>query len=128
VQVLGGGSDELEIGSSATLLLEVGSSLELELGSSAMLLLEVGLSLELELGLLLELELGVIGSLSEPEHANSVKTAAAERMVLLIMVLPRNIVAKHLVMLRTLASFPASVFDRHGSGTALDFHKVTLLR
>jgi hypothetical protein len=131
-----GVSDEDEE-SSSSLELEPGS-LELELKLSE---LEPGL-LELELGLLelepgsLELEAWGSGSWSsEPEHANNVKATARSvkmeclrtaRRVLWVMVLPRNIVAKHLMMLRALASFPASVFDRHGSGTALGFHKVTL--
>ena len=41
-------------------------------------------------------------------------------------ILPRNIVAKRLMEPCPLASFPASVFNRHGSGTVLDFHKVAL--
>jgi hypothetical protein len=50
------------------------------------------------------------------------------KRILLVMVLPRNIVAKRLMELCAQASFPASVFDRHGSGTVLEFHKVALLR
>jgi hypothetical protein len=45
------------------------------------------------------------------------------------MVLPRNIVAKHLMTLCTQAGFPALALlslCHHGSGTALEFHKITL--
>jgi len=87
---------------------------------------------------LLELEpkSELIGSSRSPEQANSVKAIRAgsirmehlraAKRILLVIVLPRNAVAKHLMIPCDLASFPTSVFNRHGSGTALDFHKVTL--
>jgi len=68
-------------------------------------------------------------------HANSVKAIRVESMILLVIVLPRNVVAKYLMIPCTLASFPTSTLwadtqvcpdSSHGSGTALEFHKVTL--
>jgi len=100
---------------------ELGSTIELELG-----LLD---SLELLPSQLLELDLPELESPSPSpslEHANSIKATRDESMIFLVIILPRNIVSEHFAMLRTLASFPASVFDRHGSGTVLEFHKVAL--
>jgi len=96
--------DELTLGTmllellAMLLLLGIWSLLEL----SAMLLLDI-LTLELE-----SPAFWITESSSEPEHANSVKAMKAENIILLVIVQPRNIVAQHLMMLRTQASFPAS--------------------
>ena len=77
----------------------------------------------------LELELETksesIESSRLPEHANSVKAIRVESMILLVIVLPRNVVAQYLMMLRTLQVFRLRLC-RHGSGTVLEFHKVAL--
>ena len=65
--------------------------------------------LELELRTtLLELRISSWLPISVFEHANSIKAIRVESIILLVIVLPRNIVAKHLMMPCTQASFPTS--------------------
>jgi hypothetical protein len=78
----------------------------LELNSSTLLELDNPTSLELERS-------SWLSSFEQAKKASDRANKGIERLnaakvVLWVMVLPRNVVAKHLMMLRTLAGFPAS--------------------
>jgi hypothetical protein len=119
-----------------TLLLDLGIELELGVGVGVGVGVGSGLGLGLEVllellssSLLLELcdSLSLLLSL---EQAKKTRTEIAKIDILdgkfIFMILPRNIVAKHLMMLRTLHRFSGFGFRHHGSGTVLDSHNVTL--